>query len=151
MSMIDNIRDGIATEAPAEEREAIERRLNPPGGALAALNAVVITGPQMRAAIEAIQHIQVRCEADAIVHGLILAAFAAENGITPEDYAGPALHARVVAMDRWCQLYDPYGQRDIDAFFQASARCPLIETGDGMAFNPQAFADLVTFIAELPF
>lgn len=151
MGMIDTRRNWIATEGSPEEREAIAQRLNAPAGALAALNAVVITGAQMRAAIEAIQHIQVRSEADAMAHGLILAAFAAEHGIMPEDLASRALHARAMAMDRWCQLHDPYGQSDVDAFFEASARSPLVETDNGIGFDPQAFGELVAFIAELPF
>lgn len=151
MGKIDDMREWLATDASPEERMAVERRLNPPGGALAALNAVAITGPQMRAAIAAIQHIQARSEEDGIEHGRLLAMFAKEHGFTPAAYAGPALHARAIAMDSWCQRYDPYGQTDVDAFFEAAARCPLIETEHGVAFDPDTFAELATFIAELPF
>lgn len=151
MGVLDRLKDWVANEASAEQRAEIEQLVHPAGGALAAINAVIITGPQMRAAIEAIQHIQVRDEADAIEHGRILAEFAEEYGFTPRAYAAPALHARAMALDRWCHRYDPHGQTYIDAFFEAGARCPLVETEQGIAFEPEAFADLVGFIVELPY
>jgi hypothetical protein len=151
MTVIDNIRSWLATDASDAERATIDRQLNPPGGALAAINSVVITGPQLRAGIGSIEHIQIRGEADMVRHGMILSAFAQEYGFTPIDYAGAALHARAVALDRWCNLHDPYGQTDVEAFFEAGARAPLIETPEGMAFEPKAFGELVTFLAELPF
>ncbi|MDB5703720.1 MAG: hypothetical protein JWN66_836 [Sphingomonas bacterium] len=151
MTVTDNIRNWLATDASDAERTIIDRQLNPPGGALAAINGVVITGPQLRAAIGAIQHIQIRSEADMVRHGMILSAFAQEYGFTPIDYAGAALHARAIALDRWCNLHDPYGQTDVDAFFEAGARAPLIGTPDGVAFEPNAFGELIAFLAELPF
>jgi hypothetical protein len=151
MGAIDDIKSWLATEASDEQRSAIERDMNPPGGLLAALNAVAITGRQMRAAIEAIQHVQIRTEADVIEHGRLLAAFASEYGFKPAIGASSALHARAIAMDLWCQQYDPYGQTDIDAFFEAGGRCPLIETDKGVTFDPQVFAELVEYIAEMPF
>jgi len=130
MTLIQNLKHWLATEASESERAEIEARVNPPGGALAALNSVQISGPQLRAAISAIQHIQVRSEADMVEHGRILSAFADEYGFKPSDYAGAALHARAMALDRWCHHYDPYGQTDVDAFFDAGARAPLIETSE---------------------
>ncbi len=151
MGAIENIKDWLATEASEEQRAEVEHRLNPPGGLLATLNAVVITGPQMRAAIESIQHVVIRTEADVIEHGRILAAFADEYGFKPKHYAGVALHARAVAMDLWCQKYDPYGQTDVDAFFEAGALCRLIDTGHGSGFDPDVFADLIAYVTEMPF
>lgn len=149
MGKIDDIRHWLAAEATDEERDAIDRRVNPPGGGLAALNAVAITGPQIRAAIEAIQHIPVRSDADVVEHGRILRAFAVEYRF-PEG-AGAAFLARAIAMDTWCHRYDPFGQTDVAAFFEAGATCPLIETDEGVAFDPQIFGDLIAFITELPF
>lgn len=151
MTLMDGIKHWLATEPSDADRAEIEQRLNPPGGALAAMNNVRITGPQLRAAIGAIQHIQIRSEADMVQHGMILSAFADEYGFTPSDYAGAALHARAIALDRWCNLYDPFGQTDVDAFFEAGARAPLIETPEGMSFEAESFAELIAFIAELPF
>ncbi|UVO50135.1 hypothetical protein M0208_06235 [Sphingomonas sp. SUN019] len=149
MGKIDDMRHWLAAETSDEERAAIERRVNPPGGGLAALNVVAITGLQMRAAIEAIQHVPVRSDADVVDHARILRAFAQEYGFS-ED-AGAAFHARAIAMDTWCHRHDPFGQTDVAAFFEAGATCPLIETDEGVVFDPQIFGDLIVFIAELPF
>jgi hypothetical protein len=151
VTVIQNIKTWLATDASDAERAEIEARLHSEGGALAAVNAVRITGAQLRAAIDAIQHIRVRSEADMVEHARILSAFADEYGFTPCHYAGPALHARAVALDRWCNLYDPHGQTDVDAFFEAGATAPLVETPEGLAFEPVSFAELIAFIAELPF
>jgi hypothetical protein len=150
MGTLEKAKDWLANEAQPEQRAAIEQRLNPEGGLLAAINAVAITGPQMRAAINAIAHIQVRSQADAVQHARILGDFAREYGF-PSNYAGPALHARAVAMDRWCRLHDPHGQTDVDAFFEAAGRFPLTQTEQGMAFEPEGFADLISIITDMPF
>lgn len=124
---------------------------DPPGGRLAAINSVSISGPHIRAAIQTIQHIQIRSQADVAEHGKLLGAFAHEQGFAPAAFGGPALHARVIAMDRWCNRYDPFGQTDVDAFFEAGARAPLVETDEGIAFEPEGFGELIQFHAELPY
>lgn len=118
---------------------------------LAELNRVTITGPQMRAAIEAIQHVQVSSASDALEHARLLAQFAADYGFRPPAFAGQALHSRAVAMDRWCHRHDPHGESDVEAFYEAGARAPLIDTEDGPAFEPTEFGDLIQFYAEMPF
>lgn len=151
MSVVERIKHWLATEADDTERARIEAQVNPPGGAIAAINSVVLTGPQLRAAIETIGHLPVRSEADMIAHARLLSAFAEEYGFKPEFYAGPALHARAMALDRWGFRYDPYGLTDKDAFFEAGARAPLIETAEGPSFEPGAFAELIVFLQELPY
>lgn len=151
MSAVENARNWLANEASPEQRAAIERRLNPEGGLLAAINAVAITGPQLKAAYQAIQHVPVRSQADAAEQARILRDFANEYGFAATDYAGPALHMRIVAMDRWCRVHDPRGETDRDAFFEAAGRQPLIQTATGMAFEPESFAELIQFITDLPF
>lgn len=131
--------------------QALNPCFDPPGGRLAAINEVSITGPVMRAAIQAIQGIQIRSPADVAEHGKLLAVFACDHEVTPEAFGGQALHARAIAMDRWCNRYDPFGQTDVDAFFEAGARAPLVETDEGMAFDAEAFAELIQFHAELPY
>lgn len=120
-------------------------------GVVAELNRVKITGPQMRAAIETIQHVQVRSKDDAREHARLLKQFAADYGFTPAAVAGTALHARAIAMDRWCHRYDPHGQTDIDAFYEAGARAPMIDSTEGPMFEPKEFGELVQFYAEMPF
>ena len=151
MSVIESIKNWLATEAGDDLRARIEAQANPPGGAIAAINSVTLTGPQLRAAIERIQHIPVRCEGDMIRHAQLLSAFAEEYGFKPEFYAGPALHARAMALDRWCHRYDPCGLADKDAFFEAGARAPLIDTPEGASFEPIAFGQLIEFLEEMPF
>jgi hypothetical protein len=67
------------------------------------------------------------------------------------ELAGAGLHGRIMAMDRWCVRYDPEGQTDIDAFFEAAGRQPLISTNDGIGFEPVAFRELIEFIREMPY
>ena len=151
MSVIESIKDWLATDASDEERARIEAQVNPPGGAIAAINSVALTGPQLRAAIETIEHIPVRSESDMVRHAQLLSGFAAEYGFKPEFYAGPALHARAMALDRWGHRYDPCGLTDKDAFFEAGARAPLVETPAGIGFEPVAFGELIAAIDDMPF
>ena len=151
MGAVGNAKAWLADEASPEQRTATARRLNPEGGLLAAINAVAITGPQLQAAYEAVREFPVRTQADAAGHAHILRGFADEYGFTPADYAGPALHMRIVAMDRWCRLHDPRGETDRDAFFEAAGRQALIQTETGVAFEPESFAALIQFITDLPF
>jgi hypothetical protein len=151
VSVIESIKDWLATDASDEERARIEEQVNPPGSAIAAINSVALTGAQLRAAIETIQHIPVRSEADMVRHAQLLSDFAREYGFTPEFYAGPALQARAMALDGWCHRYDPFGLTDKDAFFEAGARAPLVETAEGIGFEPVAFGELITFLEDMPY
>lgn len=92
-----------------------------------------------------------RNEIDAREHGRLLKQFAADYGFTPPAYAGPALHSRAIAMDRWCHRHDPYGQTDVDAFYEAGARALIIDSAEGPAFEPKEFGELIQFYAEMPF
>jgi len=151
MSAVEQARNWLTNEASPEQRAAIEQRLNPAGGLLAAINAVAITGPQLRAAYQSIQHVPLRTQDDARAHARILHGFARNYGFTPPEYAGSALHMRIVAMDRWCRAHDSRGETDRDAFFDAAARQPLIQTGTGMAFEPESYAALIQIITDMPF
>lgn len=116
----------------------------------ATLSAVRFTAAQMKAAVAGLRHVPMFREADAVEHAAILADFVHEQRIEPADTAGVALHARIVAMDRWCRRHDPHGQADVNAFFEASAQAPLVETEDGRGFEPGAFAKLIERIAQVP-
>lgn len=105
----------------------------------------------MRAATETIQHVQMRTEADGREHAKLLRKFAADYGFLPAALAGPALHSRGIAMYRWRNLCDPLGQTDIDAFYEAGARAPIVNGAEGPAFEPKDFGELVQFYAEMPF
>jgi hypothetical protein len=115
----------------------------------ATLSEVRFTAAQVKAAIALLRPVQ--DEAGVVEHAMILADFVRDERIEPCDAAAIALHARIVAMDRWCARHDPHGQTDVDAFFEAAARAPLAWTEDGRGFEPMAFGELVEFIAELPF
>src|SRR3546814_15709225 len=54
-------------------------------------------------------------------------------------------------MDRWCNLHDPFGETDVDAFYEAGARAKLMRTEDGLGFDPEAFAEIVRFMTDLPY
>ncbi|MHA4838142.1 hypothetical protein [Sphingopyxis sp. MSC1_008] len=151
MSKIVSIRPdmtGCAAEIEAEP-DLVDFFL--PGGFVESLNSVHITGPQMRAAVETIAHIPVRSDADIAEHGRLLAAFASDYGFEPAAYAGMALHARAIAMDRWCNLHDPFGQTNVEAFYEAGARAKLVRTEEGLGFDPEAFAELIRFATEIPY
>ena len=122
-----------------------------PGGFVESLNSVHITGPQMHAALATIAHLPVRSDADIAEHGRLLAAFASDYGFQPATYARMALHARAIAMDRWCNLHDPFGQTDVEAFYEAGARAKLVRTEEGLGFEPAAFAELIRFVTEIPY
>ena len=151
MSRMDDIQGCLDREATAEQTAAADADLFAPDGFLAAINAIMITGPQMRAAVETIADLPVRSDADIAEHGRRLAEFARDSGFTPAAEAGAALHARAIAMDRWCQRHDPRGETDIDAFYEAGARAALVATEDGLGFVPERFGDLVQFLTEMPF
>ena len=82
--------------------------------------------------------------ADAYLDGALGALVACE-------LVSAGLHGRIMAMDRWCVRYDPEGQTDVDAFFEAAGRQPLISTNDGIGFEPVAFRELIEFIREMPY
>ena len=151
MSKVVPIRPDRAAAAKEIEAEADLVDLFAPGGFVTTLNSVHITGPQMRAAVETIAHIPVRSEANVAEHGRLLGLFASDYGFAPAAYAGMALHARAIAMDRWCNLHDPFGETDVDAFYEAGARAKLIRTEDGLGFDPEAFAEIIRFMTDVPY
>lgn len=112
-----------------------------PGGFLGAVNAVPVTGAHLARAIDTIRHIAVRSPADVAEHGRRLAAFAHEHRMG--DYGGPALHARAIALDRWAAVHDPFGDTDINGFYAAGATAPLVETDEGLGFDPGSFAEQI--------
>ena len=151
MSKVVPIRPDRAAASAEIEAEADLVDLFAPGGFVASLNNVHVTGQQMRAAIETIAQTPLRSEADVAGHGRLLAAFASEHRLSPAAYAGMALHARAIAMDRWCALHDPFGQTDVDAFYEAGARAKLMRTDEGLGFDHRQFSDLIQFSTEVPY
>ena len=151
MSKVVPIRPDIGDAVAEIDAEPDLVDLFAPGGFVEALNSVHITGTQIRAAIETIAQIPVRSDADVAEHGRLLAAFASDYGFEPAAYAGMALHARAIAMDRWCQLHDPFGETDVDAFYEAGARTKLQRTDEGLAFDPLQVAELIRFASEIPY
>lgn len=127
-------RSRVSGAAPANDLFA-------PGGFLAAVNAVHITGAHLARAIETIRHIQVRSLSDITEHGRLLERFAHKQGLG--DHGGAALHARVIALDRWAQAFDPFGESNINGFYAAGGSAPLVETEAGLGFEPAEFAQQV--------
>jgi len=81
----------------------------------------------MRAAAEAIAHVQVRREADVAEYGRLLAAFASDYGFQPALYAEMALHARAIAMDRWEAIPCPKARRGVSLQIGRSIGYPRVE------------------------
>jgi hypothetical protein len=127
-------RDLGQSRAPANDLFA-------PGGFVAAINSVHITGAHLARAIETISHIQVRSPSDIAEHGRLLEQFAYEHKLG--EYGGAALHARAIALDRWAQEFDPFGESDINGFYAAGGSAPLVETDAGLGFEPAGFAEQV--------
>ncbi|WP_454884898.1 hypothetical protein [Sphingomonas oryzagri] len=138
-------------EAWQERRSTLQDQAFPTRNMLATLNGHCFTGAQMRAAVDAIAHIQVRGPADIVEHARLLRTFAVRQGLDVSDPAIESLHGRIVAMDRWCALHDPHGQSDVDAFFEAAGRQPLVATAEGLGFDARSFRELIDFIVEMPF
>jgi hypothetical protein len=138
-------------EARQKQRSSPRDQAFPTRDLLAALNAHCFTAAQMRAAVDAIKHVQIRGPADIREHARLLCAFAARQGLGESDQMIESLHGRIVAMDRWCGLHDPHGQSDVDAFFEAAGRQPLVATDAGLGFDAAAFRELIDFIVEMPF
>ncbi len=112
-----------------------------PGGFLGAVNAVPVTGAHLARAIDTIRHIAVRSPADIAEHGRRLAAFADEHKMG--EYGGAALHARAIALDRWAAVHDPFGETDINGFYAAGATAPLVESDEGLGFDPANFGEQI--------
>lgn len=151
MSLIERMKTWLVAEAPEElqlEPSLADAVLEE---SMTLLNAVPITGAQLEAAAGLIAHIQVRSLADMQAHALILQDYARSLGFDPERVASAALHARIAAFDKWCAEFDPHGETDRAAAFEAAAQAPLINNEHGVAFEPISFRELINFIAELPF
>jgi len=57
------------------------------------------------------------------------------------------------ALSRWIdgvRPMTPFGDSDVDAFFDAGARARLVDTGAGIGFERESFGELIAFIAEIP-
>lgn len=114
------------------------------------LNAVIITGRQLEAALAVLAalpaHLRQRPDAQA----LALQAYAREAGFE-EECASAALHARVTALAKWTSAHDPELQSNAEALLEAAARYPLSDTDAGICFEPAGFQELILFIEDLPF
>ncbi len=135
----------------SSEQRLQEPPESPSCSVLAALNEPRFTRAQMRAAVDAIKHLRVHTPADIAEHSRLLREFVLARGLGSSELAIAGLHGRIMAMDRWCARHDPYGQTDVDAFFEAAGRQPLISTSEGIGFEPVAFRELIEFIREMPY
>ncbi len=58
---------------------------------------------------------------------------------------------RQEALDRWRSRHGVSGRASVGAMIEAASIAQLVATDEGPCFEPDAFGELVTFIAELPF
>jgi hypothetical protein len=151
MDVVAQFETRTRADAPSDVHFQKEPLGNPSCSVLTALNEPRFTGAQMRAAADAIKHVPLRTPSDIAEHSRLLSEFCLGEGLGTSEMVAAGLHGRVVAMDRWCARYDPEGQTDVDAFFEAAGRQPLISTNDGIGFEPVAFRELIEFIREMPY
>ena len=118
--------------------------------ALGALNAVTLNASQVEAALRVIAALPSDLQSNPIAQGLVLQSYARELALGDEALVAAALHARVVALEKWLALHDPERQSNGQALIEASARYALCEIGDGIGFEPAGFQEMVLFIEELP-
>ena len=91
-----------------------------------------------------------RDRGDPVAQASRLQGFARQAGLGDAPIVAAALHARIGALDRWILAHDPTRQSDPSALNQAAAQMPLSDTASGVAFEGDAFQELVLFIEELP-
>ncbi len=151
MEVVAEFETRARADVSSEQRFQSEPIESPSCSVLAALNEPRFTGAQMRAAVDAIKHVQVRTSADIAEHSRLLHEFTVARALGSSDLAAAGLHGRIMAMDRWCARYDSEGQTDVDAFFEAAGRQPLISTNEGIGFEPVAFRELIEFIRKMPY
>jgi hypothetical protein len=151
MDVVAEFETRARADGSSEQRIGLEPLEKPSCSVLAALNEARFTGAQMRAAVDAIKHVQIRAPGDIAEHARLLRAFLRAQDLGSSEFAVAGLHGRIMAMDRWCARHDRDGQSDVDAFFEAAGRQPLISTHDGIGFEPGTFRELIEFIREMPY
>jgi len=114
------------------------------------LNAIILTGPQLAAALEVLAMLPAGRRADPYAQAEVLQAYARDASFADDVVAGAALHARVTALAKWTAAHDPLRQSDAEAVLEAAARHPLVETEAGIGFEGAAFQEMVLFVEELP-
>lgn len=71
-------------------------------------------------------------------------------GLDATSGAIEAVDARLLALRKWEDLYDPDRVRSQRHLMEAAALAPLIHTDHGIGFEDEAFRELADFVAELP-
>jgi hypothetical protein len=119
-----------------------------PLAVLEALNTVQVNAMQIAAA----SHVLARAGDGTrqLKAGEQLQKLARRLDLKPHGLAGHALHARLIALENWRGGDRPAGE-DRKAPLEAAARAPLVQTEEGIGFEPVAFGELVEFIEEMPF
>ncbi len=67
------------------------------------------------------------------------------------EVTGSDADDRARALAAWRDRFDPENKLDPEALPGAAAIAALVPGGHGRQFEPEAFGDLVEFIAEMPF
>ncbi|MDP5280085.1 hypothetical protein Q9Q95_14230 [Sphingomonas sp. DG1-23] len=114
------------------------------------LNAIILAGPQLAAALEVLAMLPAGRRADPYAQAEVLQAYARDARFADDVVAGAALHARVTALAKWTAAHDPLRQSGPEAVLEAAARHPLVETEAGIGFEGAAFQEMVLFVEELP-
>lgn len=148
MALMKKLRDWADTALNDDERGELAAIAGRPRGALPVLNGMPFSSGHIDGARRAVATLP-ESRRDGISQGAAIQAYAETTGLRPSNMMAAALHARIVALDRW-QEANPQHRSDLVDVFEAAARCPLVETQEGFGFDAARFTDLVEFCGELP-
>lgn len=116
--------------------------------ALKALNAVSFTGEHVQSALVVLRCLPREDQFDPAAQAEAIADYAAATGIV-SPIAAPALHARIIALNKWTAEHDPRHDSDAVTVTDAAATCPLIDGGKGISFDPDRFAETMALVADM--
>lgn len=121
----------------------------PMSSATERLNAVLVNGLELQAALERLESLPARSRGDPRAQALALQAFVEEE-MDGNIFASAALHARATALTKWTAAHDPQRQSNAKSVIDAAARFPLNEGAAGIEFEAAGFQEMILFIEELP-
>lgn len=111
----------------------------------AALNRVAVTVKDLEVARRALSGLAGNLRWDSSARRAALAAdFDTDNGSVA------AIDARLIALRKWQDLYDPQRRIAWPHLIDAAAIATLVGTDHGIGFDNAKFGELVEFVAELP-
>ena len=120
--------------------------------AISTLNEVELSPLSIAEARDTLSALSLSAKQDPVAQIIALSSFANPvNASTQFEFAPAALHARIVALDRWVAKHAPGDSLNPGVLIEAAAICPLIKSACGIDFDEATFGRLATFLHELSF